>query len=76
MANIGKPAIIRPKDGDRSYRILSLTKAGQRLFEAARKRFQKVWKWPREVSDADTLELVLREHAEMRKDLSQLQKGE
>lgn len=57
---MGRPSIYSPKDGDRSYRILSLTKAGQRAFEAARAQLKKLKKWPGKVSDADTVEFLLR----------------
>lgn len=57
---MGRPSIFAPKDGERSYRILALSKEGQRLFEQARARLKRLAKWPGSVSDADTVEAVLR----------------
>ncbi len=57
---MGRPSIFSPKDGNQSYRILSLTKHGQREFEKARAELKKLAKWPGKVSDADCVEFLLR----------------
>ena len=66
---MGRPSLFSPKDGERSYHILALTKLGARLFEQARARLKRVTEFAGNVSDADTVEGVLRENAEMRKQL-------
>lgn len=60
----GRPSIFSPKNGDQTYRILALTRDGQRMFEQARKRLKALaWQWCRwrgKVGDADTVEFILR----------------
>lgn len=60
MKTMGRPSIFSPKDGNQAYRILALTKQGQRMFEDARKALKRLAKWPGRVSDADTVEFLLR----------------
>ena len=56
----GRPSIFSPKDGGQRYEILALTKRGQQLFEQARAKLQKLTGWTGKVSNADTLEMVVR----------------
>lgn len=56
----GKRAIYQPKDGDKSYKALSLTAKGQQLFEKRRAALGKRHKWPRSVSDADVIDDLVR----------------
>lgn len=60
MPRTGRPSIFTPKDGERSYHILSLTTLGARLFELARGKLKRIAQWPGAVSDADTIEFLLR----------------
>lgn len=60
MPRTGRPSIFTPKDGNQSYRILSLTKVGQRLFEQARAKLKRLAQWGGSVSDADTVEFLVR----------------
>jgi hypothetical protein len=76
---MGRPSLFSPKDGNRGYQILKLTKEGQRLFEAARKKLAKLAKtiagWEGEISDANTLEFLVRGDAETSRYLRQKQKA-
>lgn len=58
----GRPVIYGPKNGNREYRVLALTKDGQRGFEAARKALRKSKDWPRDVSDADVIDFLVRRY--------------
>ena len=68
MTQIGRRALFRPKDGDRSYRVVSLTAKGQRLFEQWRARLAK-WSGFSAVSDADVIESLVRGEEATRKHL-------
>lgn len=57
---MGRPSIFSPKDGTQAYRILALTKQGQRMFEDARLALKRLARWKGTVSDADTVEFLLR----------------
>ena len=60
MGKMGRPALYAPKDTDTNYQIKKMSSKGAKLFEAARKRIAKLREWAGRVSDADTLEAVLR----------------
>lgn len=60
---MGRPAIFVPKDGGKAYHILALTRQGRRMFEDARRRLKMLAKWKGRVSDADTVEFILRGEA-------------
>lgn len=57
---MGRPSIFTPKDGDQTIRAIALTTVGQRLFNAARGRLRTLAKWTGHVSDADTIEYLVR----------------
>jgi hypothetical protein len=59
MTQTGRRALFRPKDGDRTYRVVALTQRGQQLFEQWRARLQK-WSGFAAVSDADVVEALAR----------------
>lgn len=56
----GRPSVYSPKDGDKTYRALALTKKGQTLFERARKELQVVNPAFGRVSDSDVIDYVVR----------------
>lgn len=64
---MGRPSIFSPKNGKQAYHILALTREGQRMFEDARKRLKTLARelidWKGKVSDADTVEFMLRGEA-------------
>lgn len=56
----GRPSIFSPKNG-MGVRVQALTQWGSAEFEAARVRLAGIAKWePTRVSDADTVEYLLR----------------
>lgn len=57
---MGRPTIFSPKEPGRSYQILAMTRDGRRMFERSRKELKRLAKWPGKVSDADTVEFILR----------------
>ena len=60
----GRPSIFSPKDDAKRVQTLALTTRGRVLFEKARTKLKKLAKWSGNVSDGDTIEMLVRGEAE------------
>lgn len=60
MKQAGRPSIFGPKDIGYNVRVSHMTARGRQLFEKARTKLKVLAGWPGVVSDADTIEMLVR----------------